>query len=126
MTGMVPWIVCLWLLLIGLYGIVTSGNLIHLIVCFSVIQSSTYVLLLSVGYRTGGMAPIFNDGRIGRLAVDPVVQALSLTDIVVGATVTALLLAMAIQVWKRRDTLDPGELRALHGGRPKRRGSRWK
>jgi multicomponent Na+:H+ antiporter subunit C len=111
-----PWIVAGWLLLIGLYGIITSRHLVHLIVCLSVVQSSTYVLLLSVGYRTGGIAPIFNDGRIGRLAVDPVVQALTLTDVVVGATVTALLLAMAIQVWKRCDTLDPGELRALHGG----------
>lgn len=111
-----PWVVSCWLLLIGLYGIVTSRHLVHLIVCLSVVQSSTYVFLLSAGYRTGAIAPIFTDGRIGRLAVDPVVQALTLTDIVVGATITALLLAMAIQVWKRCDTLDPGKLRALHDG----------
>lgn len=110
----IPWLVSLWLLLIGIYGIITSRHLIHMIMCLSVIQSSTYVLLLSVGYRTGGIAPIFTGHRIGLRAVDPVVQALALTDIVVGATVTALLLAMAIQVWKRRDTLDPGRLRALH------------
>ena len=110
----IPWIVAAWLMLIGLYGIITSKNLVHLIICFSVIQSSTYVLLLSVGYRSGSIAPIFTKGRIGTPAVDPVVQALVLTDIVVGATVTALLLAMTVQVWKRRNTLDPGRLRALH------------
>jgi multicomponent Na+:H+ antiporter subunit C len=50
---------------------------------------------------------------VGTPAVDPVVQALVLTDIVVGATVTALLLALALQVHKRKGTLDPQRLRPL-------------
>jgi multicomponent Na+:H+ antiporter subunit C len=45
--------------------------------------------------------------------VDPVVQALVLTDIVVGATVSALLLAIALQLHKRRNTLDPEELQPI-------------
>jgi multicomponent Na+:H+ antiporter subunit C len=40
-------------------------------------------------------------------------QALALTDIVVGAAVTALLLAMAIQVFKRRGCIDPQRLRPM-------------
>ena len=47
-----PFVVAAWLLLVGLYGIVTSRNLIHLIVCLQVVQASTYVLLLGIGYRT--------------------------------------------------------------------------
>jgi multicomponent Na+:H+ antiporter subunit C len=43
------------------------------------------------------------------------VQALTLTDIVIQATVTALLLALAIQIHKRHGTLDPDELSALRG-----------
>jgi multicomponent Na+:H+ antiporter subunit C len=77
------------------------------------VQSSTYVLLLAVGYRTGGAAPIFLDIPVGTKAVDPVVQALTLTDVVVGATVTALLLAIAVQAHKRFGTLDPDELDPL-------------
>jgi multicomponent Na+:H+ antiporter subunit C len=50
---------------------------------------------------------------VGTKAVDPVVKALTLTDIVVGATVTALLLAIAVQVEKRFGTLDPDELDPL-------------
>ena len=109
-----PYAVAIWLLLVGFYGIVTSRHLVHLIVCLSVVQSSTYVLILSVGYRTGGAAPIFSDGRYGTPAVDPVGHALALTDIVVGATVTALLLALAVQMQKRRGTLDPEKLRPMH------------
>lgn len=114
LADLLPWIVSLWLLLAGVYGMITSKHLVHLVICLSVVQSSTYVLLLAAGYRSGGIAPIFTQGHVGQMAVDPVVQALTLTDIVVGATVTALLLAMAIQVWNRRDTLDPGKLRAMH------------
>jgi multicomponent Na+:H+ antiporter subunit C len=46
-------------------------------------------------------------------AVDPVVQVLVLTDVVIGATVTAMLLALAVQAHKRFGSLDPQELRAL-------------
>jgi multicomponent Na+:H+ antiporter subunit C len=107
--------VAAWLLLIGLYGMVTSRNLIHLIVCLSVVQSSTYVLLLAIGYRTGGVAPFFADVSPTARAVDPVVQALTLVDIVVGATVTGLLLALAVQAHKRTGTLDPDQLAPMRG-----------
>jgi multicomponent Na+:H+ antiporter subunit C len=107
--------VAAWLFVVGLYGIITSRHLVHLVVCLSVVQSSTYVLLLAVGYRTGAGPPIFANVPPGTPAVDPVVQALTLTDIVVGATVTALLLALAVQVHKRRGTLDPRHVSPMQG-----------
>ena len=111
--ALVPWAVAAWLIGIGLYGIVTSRNYIHLIGCLSVVQGSTYVLLLATGYERGAVAPIFYNHPPGTRAVDPVLQALVLTDIVVGATITALLLAMALQVHKQRGSLDPQDLRPL-------------
>lgn len=110
-----PYAVAAWLFLIGLYGVTTSRNLVHLCICVSVIQSSSYVLLLAVGYRIGRPAPIFADINPGTLAVDPVVQALMLTDIVVEVTVMALLLALAVQIHKRNGTLDPNRLSAMKG-----------
>lgn len=110
-----PYLVTAWLFVVGLYGIFTSRNLIHMTVCLAVVQSATYVLLLSVGYQVGAGPPIFANRPPGSPAVDPVVQALALTDIVVGATVTALLLALAAQMHKRMGTLDPRELRTMKG-----------
>jgi multicomponent Na+:H+ antiporter subunit C len=52
---------------------------------------------------------------VGTLTVDPVVQALTLVDVVVEATVSALLLAMAVQADKRFGTIDPEKLRPLRG-----------
>ena len=113
--NVLPYAVATFVFLVGLAGVVTSRNLIHLVVSLSVAQSSTYVLLLAIGYRRGATAPIFADVPKGTRAVDPVVQALALTDIVVGVTVSALLLALAVEVQKHRGTLDPNELRTLRG-----------
>lgn len=110
-----PYAVAAYLLVIGLYGMVTSRNLIHMVVCLSVVQSSTYVVLLSIGYRLDATAPIFVDIPVGTRAVDPIVQALTLTDVVIGVTVSALLLALAVQVHKRSGTLDPNGLSSLKG-----------
>jgi len=107
--------VAAWLLLIGLYGVVSSRNLVHLILCLSVVQASTYVLLLAIGYRTGGKAPVFADIPLSTPVVDPVVQSLTLTDVVVEATVTALLLALSLQAYKRFSTVDPDEIVSLTG-----------
>ncbi len=110
-----PYVAAAWLLVIGLYGVATSRHLIHLTVCLSVVQSSTYVLLLSIGYRAGAGPPVFASVPPGTPAVDPVVQALALTDIVVGATVTALLLALAVRVHRHRGTLDPRRIAPMKG-----------
>jgi multicomponent Na+:H+ antiporter subunit C len=114
-VSFLPYAVAVWLLLVGLYGIVSSRNLVHLILCLGVVQASTYVLLLAIGYRTGGAAPIFADIPVGTPTVDPVVQALTLTDVVVEATVSALLLALALQAEKRFGTVNPDDIRALRG-----------
>jgi multicomponent Na+:H+ antiporter subunit C len=84
-----PFLVVARIVAVGLYGIVTSHDLIHQIVCLIVVQSSTYVLLLGVGYVTGAVAPYFYDIPPHTRAVDPIVQALALTDVVVEAAVTA-------------------------------------
>lgn len=106
--------VAAWLFVIGIYGIVTSRHLVHLVICLGVVQASTYVLLLAVGFRGGAArAPIFKDVPPGAPAVDPVVQALTLTDVVVSATVTALLLAMVLELQRRRGSVDPDILSPL-------------
>ena len=110
-----PYGVAAWLLLWGMYGIASSKNLIHLVICLAVLQSSTYVLLLAIGSKAGAVAPVFVDVPQGTPAVDPLVQALMLTDIVVEATVAALLLAVAVQAHERGGSLDPRELVRLEG-----------
>ena len=110
-----PYGVAAWIFCVGIYGVIVSRNLIHLALCLSVTQSSTYILLLAIGYRNHATAPVFKCFENRTKGVDPVVQALTLTDIVVSVTVAALLLALTVQVQKRRKTVNPDELREMRG-----------
>ena len=111
------YVVAAYLMLLGMFGVVVSRNLVHAVVCLAVAQSGTYVLLLAVGFQRAASPPVFGSPPTHPTlhVVDPVVQAMTLTDIVVSATVTALLLALAVQVQKRRGTTDPDELNAISG-----------
>jgi multicomponent Na+:H+ antiporter subunit C len=105
-----PYLVAAWLLGVGLCGVMSSRDYLHLIMCLTVVQSSTYVLLLAVGYVSGAKAPIFADIPAHSRVVDPIVQALALTDVVVEATVVALLLALVVQAHKRYGSINPDKL----------------
>ncbi|HEY6399345.1 MAG TPA: NADH-quinone oxidoreductase subunit K, partial [Solirubrobacteraceae bacterium] len=80
-----PFIAAAWLFIVGLYGVVSSSNLVRTVISLSVVQSSTYLILLGIGYRSGGKAPIVADIPLGSKLVDPVVQVLVLTDVVIEA-----------------------------------------
>jgi multicomponent Na+:H+ antiporter subunit C len=108
--GVAAWIFC-----VGVYGAIISRNLIHLALCLTVTQSSTYILLLAIGYKHHGGAPIFKGVKLGTPAVDPVVQSLTLTDVVVSVTVVALVLALAVVAHEHSGTVDPDELASMEG-----------
>ncbi len=108
-----PYIVAAWLFIVGLWGVVSSTNLVRTVLSLVVVQSSTYLVLLGVGYRVGAKAPIVADIAPSSKLVDPVVQVLVLTDIVIEATITALLLALIVQAHNRFGSIRPADLRAL-------------
>lgn len=103
-----PYAVAAWLFVIGLWGVVSSNNLVRTVLSLTVVQSATYIVLLGIGYRSGGKAPIVADIPAKSKLVDPVVQVLVLTDVVIEATITALAGAR-----------DPGP-QALRKHRPRR------
>ena len=105
-----PYLVAAWLFAVGLWGVITSRNYVHLIICLTVVQASTYVLLLAIGYVKHGAAPIYQGLSTKALVVDPIVQTLTLTDVVVEATVLALLLALVVQASKRYGSIDPDRI----------------
>ena len=61
--GVAAWIFC-----VGVYGAIVSRNLIHLAICLTVTQSSTYILLLAIGYRNHATAPVFKGFETARKA----------------------------------------------------------
>jgi multicomponent Na+:H+ antiporter subunit C len=115
MTGYLPYAAAAAIFCAGLWGVITSRNLLQMIACLSVLQSSTYVLLMGVGYRRGGRPPVYDTMPPGAPATDPILQALILTDIVIEVTVMALLIGIALKVYERRGSLDPDQWSELRG-----------
>ena len=97
------------LVLVGLWGMLTQRNMIRMIIGFSLMDTGIHMVMVSIGYVTGGTAPIINDAvpiadAVNRV-VDPVPSALVLTAIVIGLGVTAVMLSFAVRIYKARGTV---------------------
>ena len=121
--NMLPYLAGFLLLVIGVYAIIAKRNLIKVVVGLLVMDYATNLLLILVGYRAGPhgvpMAPILTPelapAQIVEGAVDPLPQALILTSIVIGLSVTALVVALAIRLYDRYGTFDTARFRNLRG-----------
>ena len=91
-------------LAIGLYGLGTSRNIIKTIMLFNIIQTGIIMLFISYNYHHDLVAPIILT-NIGNVA-DPMPQALMITAIVIGASITALALMFSIKIFHHFGTLD--------------------
>ena len=77
------------------------------------LDSGINLLLISIGFRINGTAPIFSDNST--YFVDPIPQALTLTSIVIGACVTALALSIVIKIKKHYNSIDSDDIRRIRG-----------
>jgi len=98
------------LILIGLFGMLTQKHIIRMIIGFSLMDTGVHLVMVAIGYVTGGTAPIINDAvpaadAVARV-VDPVPSALVLTAIVIGLGVTAVMLAFAVRIYRAKKTLN--------------------
>lgn len=96
------------IILIGLYGIINSPNLIKKVMCLSMVENMVILHFLGVGFRRDGGAPILNQNIT--TFVDPVPHALMLTAIVIGVCFNALAVALIVKLYRQRGTVDVREL----------------
>jgi multicomponent Na+:H+ antiporter subunit C len=112
---MILYILTVFLFLIGLYGVVAKRNLIKIVIGIALMEYSVNLFLILVGYVKGGTAPIISEEVTKKVFVDPLPQAMVLTAIVIGLATTALLLAIAIRIYKKYGTFDIREIKNLKG-----------
>jgi len=101
------------IILIGLYGMVTSENIIKSIICFSIIETALILLFLNLGNVGLGDIPIIIEETPNM--VDPLPQALMITTIVIGASTTALAFMISIKIFHYYGTLEWDELLEREG-----------
>ena len=77
------------------------------------------LFLVLLGYRPHGRPPILLPGAdpaaFAAGAVDPLVQALVLTAIVIDLGIVALLVAVIVRLYEKYETFDISEIRRLRG-----------
>lgn len=115
---MIPYLVAMVLVMIGIYTLLVKENLIKKIMGLTILTNGIHLLLISIGYRMYGIAPILQDVNFNQFittAVDPLPQALVLTSIVINLSVTAVALSLVIMVYRRFNTLEAKNIRGLKG-----------
>ena len=110
---------CLVLIAIGLYGVVVKKNVVKIVISLAIIEYGINVLLVLIGYRIGGCAPILKQGMtvatFAAASVDPLPQALVLTAIMINLGLLILMVAICIRLYERYGTFDITEMRRLKG-----------
>lgn len=112
---MTAFILSFVLFLVGLYGIITRRNLIKIAISLSIMEFSIFMILVLVGYIDHGLAPIVDPASPDQVYVDPLPQAMVLTAIVIGLATTAMLMAIAIRLYRKYKTFDIREIKNLRG-----------
>ncbi len=96
---------------IGFTSLMLQKNIIKKIIGFGMMDSAIYLFLAAKGYVTGRKAPIVVDGVTEMAAyINPIPSGLVLTGIVVSVSVTSLMLALTVRLYKRYHTLDIDEI----------------
>ena len=99
---------------IGFTTLLLNRNLVKKIIGFSMMDSAIYLFLAAKGYINGRVAPIVVNGVQSMGAyINPIPAGLVLTGIVVSVSVTALMLALTVRLYRRYHTLDIDEITAL-------------
>ena len=107
----------------GAYCVLTRRNVVKVVMGLSLMESSTYLMLVSFAWRRGGTAPILDQPPKGRTIADlargpiadPFPQNICLTAIVIGVAVTGVFLTVCVRIAQHYRTADTEQLRELRG-----------
>ncbi|MDP3790783.1 MAG: sodium:proton antiporter [Candidatus Omnitrophota bacterium] len=109
------YILCLILFLEGLYCVVRKRNLIKIIIGIGIMGYAVNLFFVLIGYRQNSRSPIFATDQVIKSMVDPFPQAIVSTVIVIGLSLTLVLIAMAIKIYEKYGTFDITKINNLKG-----------
>lgn len=101
---------------IGFTNLMLNRNMMKKIIGFSMMDSAIYLFLASYGYIGGRLAPIISSAdEVLSVSnyVNPLPAGLVLTGIVVSVSVTAIMLALTVRLYRRYHTLDIDKIALL-------------
>ncbi|NDF11437.1 MAG: Na+/H+ antiporter subunit C [Proteobacteria bacterium] len=96
------------IMMVGLYGVIASSNLIKKLIGLAIFQTAVLLLYISVAYVKDARFPILGDGATDY--INPLPHVLMLTAIVVGVATLAVGLALAVRIKQAYGTLEEEEI----------------
>ena len=90
---------------IGFMNLLLQQNLVKKVIGFNIMDSAVFLLLASLGYIDGGIAPIVGDRGFDPLYINPIPSGLVLTGIVVSVSITAFSLDLIQRIYRQYGTV---------------------
>ena len=120
LLGLWNYLMCIGLMMIGLYIVISRDNLVKKMMGLNIFQVAVIMLYVSMGKVAGGTAPILlgdhgdhGDHHAEVLYSNPLPHVLMLTAIVVGIATTALALALVVRIKEAYGTTEEDEIAAM-------------
>lgn len=92
------------LMMIGLYVVISHGNLIKKLIGLTIFQAGVFLFFISLGRVEGGRPPIITEGI--EVYSHPLPQVLILTAIVVGVATLAVGLSLIVRIFEAYGTTE--------------------
>ena len=106
--GIGVYLIIVFLMMTGLYVVISRGNLVKKMVGLNIFQTSVFFLYICFGYVENGAVPILTEG-VERYS-NPLPHVLILTAIVVGVATTALGLSLVVRIKEAFGTVEEEEI----------------
>ena len=108
LSGHFTYFITIFLMIAGLFIVISRTNLIKKLVGLGIFQTSVYLLYIAPAKLIGGTAPILSDAFT--VYSNPLPHVLILTAIVVGVATLALGLALVVRIREAYDTIEEDEI----------------
>jgi multicomponent Na+:H+ antiporter subunit C len=108
LAGHYSYAVTIFLMVAGLYIVISRGNMVKKLVGLAIFQTSVYLLFIEPAKIIGGTAPIVDPAY--SVYSNPLPHVLILTAIVVGVATQALGLAIVVRIKETFGTIEESEI----------------
>ena len=105
------YLIVILLMMIGLFIVISHENLVKKLVGLSIFQTSVFLFYITLGWVSGGTAPILIDAS-DTVYSNPLPHVLILTAIVVGVATLALGLALILRINEAFGSIEEDEILA--------------
>lgn len=101
---------------IGFMILLLNNNLFKKIIGMNIMDTSIFLLFITIGYIKAKEAPIIVGGKLSEIGyVNPIPAGLMLTGIVVAVSTTAFMLSLTIKLFEEYGTVEIDEIQNMRG-----------